>query len=185
MGGRLEGKGSPGSGAARGQGRSHEVNLASARAGIIAFDVREPVRAQGAPPVTEARPAETIRSVEIIERRVLAAKIDARDHQAVSDFVRGSVAELGRPDAVVANAGINGPGVKVTQTRFGDWQSVIETNLTGVFSTVSAALPAHELGEHRVRVSTIHPNGAGKRRSTSQGLWCSSPATRPAISRDR
>jgi (+)-trans-carveol dehydrogenase len=202
MAGRLEGKVALVSGAARGQGRSHALALAAEGADIIGFDICAPVVAQGAPAATEEDLAQTVRGVEDLDRRMLWARIDVRDHDAVGQFVHGAVNELGRLDIVVANAGINGPGVKVQNTTYADWQSVIDTNLTGVFNTVSSALPtlvesgrggsiilissslalrpamhfgayaatkhgivgltkvlAVELGEHMIRVNSVHPTG--------------------------
>lgn len=141
MDGRLTGKVALVSGAARGQGRAHALGLAREGADIIAFDVCEPVVAQGAPAASDADFAETVMQVEKLDRRILHAKVDARDHAAVTGFVDAAVADLGRLDVVVANAGINGPGVTVAQTSSEAWRSVIDTNLTGVFNTVSASIP--------------------------------------------
>ena len=138
---RLEGKVAFISGAARGMGRSHAVALAKEGADIIAFDICGPVHAQGAPASSEADLAETVRAVEALDRRIIAATCDARDHEGVSAFLGRGVAELGRLDVVVANAGINGPGVTLADSTYEDWASVIDTNLTGIFNTVHAALP--------------------------------------------
>lgn len=188
------------SGGARGQGRSHAVRFASEGADIITFDICSPVQAQGAPSSTESDLAETVLQVEGLGARIIASKLDVRDHVGVRDFVARSAEELGGLDIVIANAGINGPGVSLAETTSEDWKSVIDTNLTGVYNTVSAALPilirqkrggsitlissaialrtmphlapyaaakhglaglmrtmALELGEHSIRVNTVHP----------------------------
>jgi (+)-trans-carveol dehydrogenase len=200
--GRLAGKVAFISGAARGMGRSHAIALAREGADIIAFDVCEPVHAQGAPPSSEADLAHTVEAVESLDRRIVHARLDTRDHLGVRAFLDDAVAQLGRLDVVVANAGINGPGIKLAETTIEQWASVIDTNLTGVFNVVHAALPhlleggrggsivlissslalrpaAHfgayttakhgvvglmkslavELGEHSIRVNTVHPTG--------------------------
>ncbi|MFR9803728.1 mycofactocin-coupled SDR family oxidoreductase [Pseudonocardia sp. RS010] len=138
---RLSGKVALISGVARGQGRSHAVALAAEGADIIGFDICGPVQAQGAPPASGADLAETVRLVEKLDRRIVTAELDVRDHDAVEHFVAEAAAELGGLDIVVANAGINGPGVTVAETRHEDWRSVIDTNLTGTYNTVKAALP--------------------------------------------
>jgi (+)-trans-carveol dehydrogenase len=51
------------------------------------------------------------------------------------------LAEYGRVDVVVANAGIVGNPGPVAQTSAEEWQAVLDTNLTGVFHTVRAAVP--------------------------------------------
>jgi (+)-trans-carveol dehydrogenase len=190
------------SGAARGMGRSHAIALAAEGADVIAYDVCAPVPAQGAPPSSEADLAETVRAVEALDRRVVSAVCDSRDHEAVRALLDRGVEELGRLDVVVANAGINGPGVTLADHSPEDWAAVIDTNLTGVFNTVHVALPhllkagrggsiilissslalrpaAHfgayttakhgvvglmkslavELGQHSIRVNTVHPTG--------------------------
>lgn len=139
--GKLDGKVVLISGAARGQGRAHAIAAAEEGADVIAFDVCAPVAAQGAPAASEADLDETRELVEKLRRRIVTATVDVRDHEAVTSFISSAVEEMGRLDVVIANAGINGPGVHVASTTIGQWRSVIDTNLTGAFSTISAALP--------------------------------------------
>ena len=82
--------------------------------------------------------AETVKAVEALDRRVVAAQADVRDAQALEAAVDGGVAELGRLDIVCANAGICvvQPWDEVTPAV---WQDTIDTNLTGVWNTMVAA----------------------------------------------
>jgi (+)-trans-carveol dehydrogenase len=128
-------------GAARGQGRRHAVRLAEEGADIIALDIAGPVPAQGAPAATPEDLAETVRLVEALDRRIIAAQADVRDPKAVTALVDEGVAQLGRLDVVAANAGIQGNPGPAASTSDIDWQSVIDTNLSGVFYTVRAAIP--------------------------------------------
>jgi (+)-trans-carveol dehydrogenase len=139
--GRLEGKVAFISGAARGQGRAHAVRLAEEGADIIAFDAAAPVPSQGAPAATPQDLAETVREVEKRDRRIVARQADARDLAAVTAVLDEGLAEYGRVDVVVANAGIVGNPGPVAQTSAEEWQAVLDTNLTGVFHTVRAAVP--------------------------------------------
>ncbi|SFH13088.1 mycofactocin-coupled SDR family oxidoreductase [Streptomyces mirabilis] len=141
MTGRLEGKVAFISGAARGQGRAHAVRLAEEGADIIAFDAAAPVPSQGAPAATPQDLAETVREVEKRDRRIVARQADARDLAAVTAVLDEGLAEYGRVDVVVANAGIVGNPGPVAQTSAEEWQAVLDTNLTGVFHTVRAAVP--------------------------------------------
>ena len=147
MGERLAGKVALISGAARGQGRSHAVAMAGEGADIIAFDICGPVAAQGAPAASAVDLEETVALVEKQGRRILSAELDVRDRSALGAFVASAADELGGLDIVVANAGINGPGVKVAETRHEDWATVLDVNLTGVFNTVQAALPSLTAGQ--------------------------------------
>jgi SDR family mycofactocin-dependent oxidoreductase len=138
---RMAGKVALISGAARGQGRHHAVRLAEEGADVIAFDVVGPVEAQGAPAATPEDLAETVRLVEKLDRRIVAAHADVRDAAAVAEVVERGVAELGGLDVVVANAGIQGNPGPAAQTSPADWRAVIDTNLSGVFYTIQPAIP--------------------------------------------
>ncbi len=128
-------------GAARGQGRAHAVRLAEEGADIIAVDICEPI-----PSVTQydgATPEdlrETVRLVEALDRRIVAERADVRDLARLTEVVREGVAELGRLDGVVANAGIDivRPWDGFTEQEFRD---VIDVNLFGTRNTVLATAP--------------------------------------------
>lgn len=138
--GRLDGKVAFITGAARGQGRAHAVRLAREGADLILCDVCGPV---GSSTITAATPDDltaTVEQVEALGRRVVAAEVDVRDADAVKALVDKGVAELGRVDVVVANAGILtwARSHELTQDQ---WNDVIDVNLTGTFNTVQAVLP--------------------------------------------
>jgi (+)-trans-carveol dehydrogenase len=141
MAGRVEGKVAFITGAARGQGRSHALRLAQEGADIIAVDIAGPVETiEMYPPATEEDLAETVRQVEALDRRIVAAKADVRDLAGLQAAVDEGVAQLGRLDIVSANAGVFevGPALEVTEAT---WDNIIGTNLTGVWNTCKVALP--------------------------------------------
>ncbi|TVZ00240.1 NAD(P)-dependent oxidoreductase [Trebonia kvetii] len=141
MPGRVQGKVAFITGAARGQGRSHAIRLAEEGADIIAVDIAGRVTSVSAyPPATEADLAATVSQVEALDRRIVARKADVRDSAALSEAVSDGVAQLGRLDIVVANAGIYQP-VPTLDLDDAAWQETIGINLTGVWNTVKAALP--------------------------------------------
>ena len=72
---------------------------------------------------------------------VWAAVADVRDPAALRAAAEGTVARFGGIDLVVANAGVGHFG-SVVDMDPADWQRVLDTNLTGVFHTVQATLPA-------------------------------------------
>ncbi|MGC5255497.1 mycofactocin-coupled SDR family oxidoreductase [Gordonia sp. DT218] len=142
MGGRLEGRVAFISGAARGQGRSHAVRLASEGADIIAVDVCGPVTADSAiAAATSADLAETVELVKGQNRRIVATEVDVRDYDALKAAVDNGVEQLGRLDVVVANAGIGNGGETLDKTSESDWQDMIDVNLAGVWKTVKASVP--------------------------------------------
>ena len=141
MPGRVQGKVAFITGAARGQGRSHAVRLAEEGADIIAVDIAGPVPSVSAyPPATGEDLAETVSQVEALDRRIVARKADVRDSAALRAALDDGVAQLGRLDIVVANAGIYQP-VPTLELDDAAWQETIGINLTGVWHTVKAALP--------------------------------------------
>jgi SDR family mycofactocin-dependent oxidoreductase len=141
MSGRVEGKVAFITGAARSQGRSHALRLAQEGADIIAVDIAGPVPSiEMYPPATEEELAETVRQVEALDRRIVATRADVRDTAALEAAVDEGVAELGRLDIVLANAGVFEiqPSLELTDDA---WQEMIDINLTGVWNTCRVALP--------------------------------------------
>ncbi len=138
---RLEGKVAFITGAARGQGRSHAVRLAQEGADIIAVDVCRQVETVPYPTATPEDLAETVRQVEALDRRIIAAEVDVRDLAGLTSAVGDGVAELGRLDIVVANAGISTPTPSSLEMDEETWQTMIDVNLTGVWKTLRASVP--------------------------------------------
>src|SRR3712207_2673543 len=141
MAGRVEGKVAFITGAARGQGRSHAVRLAQEGADIIAVDIAGPVESiRMYPPATEEDLAETVRQVEALDRRIVATTADVRDSAALRAAVDDGVAQLGRLDIVLGNAGVFeiAPALELGDD---DWREMIDVNLTGVWNTCKVALP--------------------------------------------
>ena len=143
MAGRVEGKVAFVTGAARGQGRAHALRLAEEGADIVAVDICSDIDSvrsfyAGATP---ADLAETVRQVEALDRRIVAHQADVRDHDALKAAVDDGVAQLGRLDIVVANAGIFTFGTETHLVSEQSWADVIDINQTGVWHTIKAATP--------------------------------------------
>jgi SDR family mycofactocin-dependent oxidoreductase len=141
MGTRLAGKVAFITGAARGQGRAEALALASEGADVIVSDVGTPPTRTDYPASTAEDLAETVRQVEALDRRVVSADVDVRDLPGLQALVDRGVAELGRLDVVVANAGVVSWG-RFWEMDVDRWQDMIDINLTGVFNTLRAATPA-------------------------------------------
>ncbi|TPG36467.1 mycofactocin-coupled SDR family oxidoreductase [Mycolicibacterium hodleri] len=129
-------------GAARGQGRSHAVRLAREGASIIAIDVAAEVSIDtGYPPATPADLDETVALVAAEGQPILARAVDVRDSDGMDAILAEGIAEFGgRLDVVVANAGIVNWG-RFWELSEGQWQTMIDINLTGVWRTLRASAP--------------------------------------------
>jgi len=137
--GDLDGKVAFITGAARGQGRAHAVRLARAGADIIAVDICADIPTIDYPNSTAADLEETVKLVEAEESRIVARQADVRDFDGLRVAFEEGVAEFGRADIIVANAGV----IRLSEERdpLAEWRDIIDVNLTGVFHTIRAALP--------------------------------------------
>jgi SDR family mycofactocin-dependent oxidoreductase len=141
--GRVQGKVAFITGAARGQGRSHAVRLAEEGADIIAVDLCHDIDTIGYPLSTPDDLKETARLVEAQDRRIVAVQADVRERAQLRAALERGIAELGKVDIVVAQAGIAGmKGEPPLQA----WTDVVETNLIGALNAVHAALPHLQAG---------------------------------------
>jgi SDR family mycofactocin-dependent oxidoreductase len=128
-------------GAARGQGRSHCVRLARAGADVVAIDACGPVAAHnGYEPATSEDLAETVNLVEGEGRKILAREVDVRDAAGQERVIADAIEQFGRLDIVVANAGVLNWG-RLWEISAEQWQETLDTNLTGVWHTIKAAVP--------------------------------------------
>ena len=81
---------------------------------------------------------ETVRLVEALDRRIIAVEADVRERTQLAAALQHGIAELGKLDVVVANAGIMPLG---GEPKLQAWADVVDTNFLGVVNAVHAALP--------------------------------------------
>ncbi|MCC5575227.1 mycofactocin-coupled SDR family oxidoreductase [Microtetraspora sp. AC03309] len=136
--GRVEGKVAFITGAARGQGRSHAVRLAEEGADIIAVDICRDLPTNKYSLASSDDLKETVRLVEQHGRRIVAVEADVRDRAQLAAALEQGIAELGRLDVVVAQAGIMPLGGEPAMQA---WTDVIDTNLLGVINAIHASIP--------------------------------------------
>jgi SDR family mycofactocin-dependent oxidoreductase len=127
-------------GAARGQGRSHAVRFAEQGADVIAVDLCEQIASVSYPLATPEDLDETVNLVEKTGRRIVAERADVRDVDQLTAVVERGVAELGRLDFVLANAGVIPDGESTHQLPA--YLDAIDVMLNGAYFTIEAALPA-------------------------------------------
>lgn len=138
--GSLDGRVALITGAARGQGRAHALALAAEGADIIAADAPSPMKDLSYPLGTESDLRDTVELVNALGRRCTPIAVDVRDSAQVNAAVEQTLRDFGSLDIVLANAGIvsTGPLEEVSDDV---WQQLVDTNLTGAFNTLRAAIP--------------------------------------------
>jgi SDR family mycofactocin-dependent oxidoreductase len=147
--GRVQGKVAFVTGAARGQGRSHAVRLAEEGADIIAVDLCQDIPTIGYPLATPEDLEETGKLVEKTGRAAVTAQADVREAGQLREALERGIAEFGKVDIVVAQAGV--AGMK-GQPPLQAWVDVINTNLVGTINGIQVALP--HLGEGASIIAT-------------------------------
>jgi SDR family mycofactocin-dependent oxidoreductase len=139
MSGKLSGKVAFITGAARGQGRAHALAMAREGADSIEVDICRQIESNHYPLETPDDLAETERAVKELGRRVVARIADVRERHELRDAVEAGLADLGKIDIVVANAGILPMAMgKPDPMQFVDASDV---DLVGVMNTVAVAIP--------------------------------------------
>jgi SDR family mycofactocin-dependent oxidoreductase len=140
MTGRVKGKVAFITGAARGQGRAHALRLAEEGADIIGVDICEQMPGVEYPLASREDLKQTVAEVEARGRRMVAAKADVREPNAMRGALDTGLAELGRLDFVIANAGIMPIWGERAQTMQA-WHDCLDVLLTGVLNTVELTYP--------------------------------------------
>jgi SDR family mycofactocin-dependent oxidoreductase len=166
--GRVEGKVAFVTGAARGQGRSHALRLAEEGADIIAVDICQDIPTNRYALSSSDDLNETAALIEKFDRRVLTVEADVRDRGQIVAAVERGIAELGKIDVVVANAGICPMG---GEPKLQAWIDAVDTDFLGVINAVHAALP------HLPEGASIIATGSAAAFMTGAGM--ASPGTDP------
>ena len=104
-------------------------------------------------------------------RRVVAHAANVADESQVQALFEAALAQFGRVDLVVANAGIvrSGP---IDEMSLADWKLVMDVNLTGYFLTLKYA--ARMMKEQRSGVIIQINSKSGKKGSYKNAAYASS-----------
>jgi len=145
-------------GAARGQGRPQAVTLAREGADILALDCPRDTETISHALASPEDLRQTVRLVEALGRRILAVEGDVRRQADLDALVAKAVAEFGHIDVWVANAGV------VTFEDFwrfseGEWTTVVDICLHGVWRTAKAVVP-HTIEHEQRSIVLISSLGA-------------------------
>jgi len=138
--GLLDGKVAFITGGSRGQGRAHAVTCAREGADVLVIDIAEQLATVPYQLATADDLDETVKLIEAHGRRALAIKADVRSQRQLDDAVAAGIAEFGKIDILIANAGIwtMAPFWELTDEQ---WEEMIAVNLTGVWRSAKAVAP--------------------------------------------
>lgn len=131
-------------------GGSSGIGLAAAKM-IVAAGGDVAIAARGQARLDEAR--ETLEALKRRDaQRVLAYSLDVADPEACAETAGRLVADLGRCDVVIANAGVAFPS-RVLETPVDEYERMMRINYFGTVHTVRAFLPHFlERGAGRIGV---------------------------------
>ena len=137
-------------GAARGQGRSHAVTLASEGANIVACDITSDIATIPYHLGSKEDLAETARLVEGTGQKCIPMIADVRQTTHVEGVVKTAADTFGRIDILVANAGICDvrPLESISDSQ---WDDMVDVNLSGVFKCIRGVFP-HMKNQHYGRI---------------------------------
>jgi NAD(P)-dependent dehydrogenase (short-subunit alcohol dehydrogenase family) len=120
-----------------------QVGLVTGGNGGIGLGMAEGLAKQGASVVIWGRSAEkNAAAKEQLEKaggKVATAQIDVSDEAAVKAGVANIIAEFGRLDTAIANAGMSSSQRSVFDIPTEDFNRVLEVNINGVFFTLREA----------------------------------------------
>ena len=125
----LEGKTALITGAARGIGKALALKFASEGANIAFTDL-----------VIDENGKATEEEIAALGVKVKAYASNAADYAQTEEVVKQVIADFGRIDVLVNNAGITKDGLMMRMTE-GQWDAVINVNLKSAFNFIHAVLP--------------------------------------------
>ncbi len=128
-------------GVARGQGRSHALEFARLGADIGGLDLCGPIPTVPYALASASDLKQSAQGIESLGRQAVLRVADVRDPAAVGAVVAEVLESLGRIDVVITNAGVFSVADPMTLSPE-TWRDVLDVNLTGVWNTVQACLPA-------------------------------------------
>ncbi len=151
------------------------VALVTGASSGIGAATAKALAAQGAAVALVARRADRLQElkseIESAGGTALVVPADVADAEQVSAAVQRTVAELGRLDTVVNNAGLMRMGA-AAEAPLQDWDDMVTVNVQGVLYVTRVALP------HLIEAAADSPRGVADLVTiSSTGGWVARPGT--------
>ena len=148
-------------GGGSGIGRAASLSLADRGATVVVVDRPEPGAA-------------TVRELTARGGHGLALSLDVRRPEDMATMAEQTLAAFGRIDVLVASAGLlrTGPPTTVERLPVEEWDTVLETNLRGVFLSNRAVLPAM-LAQHAGVIVNLSST-SGRKGLAYDSAYCAS-----------
>jgi NAD(P)-dependent dehydrogenase (short-subunit alcohol dehydrogenase family) len=140
-------------GGGRGQGRAHALGFAAAGADVAVCDIAGDK--EGVPyALADAAALEGVgEEVRGLGRRCLAVACDVSEEEQVEAMVAATLAEFGRIDVLINNAGVISVH-DVVSMSYAAWRAVLDTNLGGAFLCSKHLAPVMiEQGSGRILIT--------------------------------
>jgi NAD(P)-dependent dehydrogenase (short-subunit alcohol dehydrogenase family) len=146
-------------GAARGIGRATAEALAAAGADVALLDIARPRGIEVPYELASRRELEqATEAVRARGRRAIAIQADVRRLDQMQAAAGRTIRELGAIDILVANAGIVSYAPIADMTA-GQWQDVIDVNVTGQFNSFKAVATHMSRRRRGVIIGTVSTEG--------------------------
>lgn len=136
-------------GAGRGIGRAHALELARHGARVVVNDLGAEPNGEGR---SEGPAGEVVEAIRAFGGEAVANGDDVADWNGAKRLVETAITHFGRLDVVVNNAGVmlNGPTL---EADVDDWEAMVDLNLKALMYVTRAALP------HLVSAAADGPRG--------------------------
>lgn len=133
---KLQGKVAVITGASRGVGRNMALELAKEGCDIVIAARTEEVKDPKLPGTIYS----TAEEIRALGRRALPVRTDVTDEESIDSMVRQALAEFGKIDILINNAGIMAPGLLV-DLPLRRWDLMWRVNVRGPIACAHAVLP--------------------------------------------
>lgn len=119
------------------------------------------------------------KTTEHMVGKLLTVQADVRNQEEVLSSIGQTLAQFGRLDVLVANAGLGHRG-QLVDAPWEDLQTVIDTNVIGVLHTIRACVPAMRAsgGGHIIMISSV----LGAVPAPYSAVYCASKAAIDSLS---